>query len=543
MVGTTSAAALPFDDASLVARSLAGNRDAFGGIVSRYQSLICSVAFSATGSISRSEDLAQETFLTAWKDLRSLREPKQLRPWLCGIARNLVHNARRREGRDPSAIAEPIESAADAPAEHPLPTEQAISKEEEAILWRSMERIPEAYREPMVLFYRETQSVERVAAALGLSEDLVRQRLSRGRKLLQEQVLAFVEGALARSAPGADFTLGVVAALPGFSASALAATVATTAAKGSLVAKAAGVLAVFTAFTGLATSLVSGYASARANLNVMRTSQERAVFFRQLKVMAIGGFLLVAALLGLVLPRRFWSAHPLTVVFIGVLVSLAYGVWLVVMLSRYTHETRLVRAEAQRGKPELFLQGTGGSGALEYRSAATFLGLPLVHVRYAPPQQNAGPAVGWIAIGDRAVGVLFALGAMAAGGISVGSVSVGGIAVGGVSVGLVSLGGVAFGLLALGSLSLGLLSFGAFSLGWTSALGAVAVARDSALGGLAVAQHANDDVAKAFAAQHHLVGLFYVLLAVVVVLSVGPAAFMAVWTGRRGGSSSNRGQP
>jgi DNA-directed RNA polymerase specialized sigma24 family protein len=42
-------------------QSLAGNRDAFGWIVARYQSLLCSLAYSATGSLNQSEDLAQET--------------------------------------------------------------------------------------------------------------------------------------------------------------------------------------------------------------------------------------------------------------------------------------------------------------------------------------------------------------------------------------------------------------------------------------------------------------------------------------------------
>ena len=73
---------------------------------------------------------------------------------------------------------------------------QAISQEEEAILWRSLERIPETYREPLILFYREHESVERVAQVLELSEEAVRQRLSRGRKMLHEEVAAFVEGAL-----------------------------------------------------------------------------------------------------------------------------------------------------------------------------------------------------------------------------------------------------------------------------------------------------------------------------------------------------------
>ena len=62
-------------DAELVARSAEGDREAFGQIVTRYQTLICSVAYNATGQIAQSEDLAQETFLTAWRELRQLREP------------------------------------------------------------------------------------------------------------------------------------------------------------------------------------------------------------------------------------------------------------------------------------------------------------------------------------------------------------------------------------------------------------------------------------------------------------------------------------
>ena len=55
-------------DAALVAGSLEGHREAFGCVVARYRSLICSLAYSATGRLSRSEDLAQETFVTAWKE-------------------------------------------------------------------------------------------------------------------------------------------------------------------------------------------------------------------------------------------------------------------------------------------------------------------------------------------------------------------------------------------------------------------------------------------------------------------------------------------
>src|ERR1700745_843712 len=93
-------------DSDLVCHSLSGDRDAFGQIVSRYQSLICSLAYSAVGRLGQSEDVAQETFITAWKHLRLLREPARLRSWLCGIARNRINNFLRREGREPLGKAE-----------------------------------------------------------------------------------------------------------------------------------------------------------------------------------------------------------------------------------------------------------------------------------------------------------------------------------------------------------------------------------------------------------------------------------------------------
>jgi hypothetical protein len=66
----------------------------------------------------------------------------------------------------------------------------------------------------LILFNREHRSVERVAAELELSEDAVKQRLSRGRKLLADEVAAFVEGTLERTTPGRAFTLDVMSVLP-----------------------------------------------------------------------------------------------------------------------------------------------------------------------------------------------------------------------------------------------------------------------------------------------------------------------------------------
>lgn len=107
----------------------------------------------------------------------------------------LVSNAIRRQGDERVHGGEPLDAAREVPGPIPVPSERAISQEEEAILWRSLERIPGGYREALVLSYREHQSLESVAQALELSEDGVKRRFSRGRKFLREQVLAFVEAA------------------------------------------------------------------------------------------------------------------------------------------------------------------------------------------------------------------------------------------------------------------------------------------------------------------------------------------------------------
>ncbi len=208
-------------DAQLVAASLAGERDAFAAIVRRYQGVVTGVIYNRChGNLARSEELAQDTFVTAWQKLPTLKSTERLGSWLCGIARNLANSANRRERQtevttDALAIAE---------AQQDDPTEAAISKEQEQIVWRSLEQIPETYREPMILFYRQEQSVADVASALELNEATVRKRLERGRAMLKEQVAALVEETLSDTAPSPGFSLAVLAALPAIGTKAATAT-------------------------------------------------------------------------------------------------------------------------------------------------------------------------------------------------------------------------------------------------------------------------------------------------------------------------------
>src|ERR1700712_5120851 len=108
-------------DSELVTGSLRGNRDAFRQIVERYKTLICSVAYCATGNLSQSEDLAQETFVTAWGKLSLLREPSKLRGWLCGITRHRTQKYWDRAGRELTYNAAPLADALAAPSPEELP--------------------------------------------------------------------------------------------------------------------------------------------------------------------------------------------------------------------------------------------------------------------------------------------------------------------------------------------------------------------------------------------------------------------------------------
>jgi RNA polymerase sigma factor (sigma-70 family) len=195
-------------DAELLAATRRGERAAFGTLVERYQGVVCAVTYSSTGDRALSEDVAQDTFLAAWRQLDQLREVGRLRAWLCGIARNLARKARRKTSRE--ALVEP----ATEPVSDADPFERVSEHESEALVRSALDRVPEAYREVLVLYYREQRSVREVAAALELSEAAALQRLSRGRQYLAEGVANLVERSLRGALPRKSLVPGVLAALP-----------------------------------------------------------------------------------------------------------------------------------------------------------------------------------------------------------------------------------------------------------------------------------------------------------------------------------------
>lgn len=486
-------------DEDLVLASLGGDREAFGQIVERYQRLLCSLAYSGVGNLSESEDIAQEAFLTAWQKMADLKDPAKLRPWLCGIVRFKASRSRRHDGREPVRGAEDLVALNETVDDAPSVTDHTIREEEQAILWHALEQIPAKYREPLVLYYREHQSIEHVAVELDMKEDAVKQRLSRGRKMLKEQAMAFVEGALLRSTPGKLFTIGVLASLPALSPPAKAASVgAAMAAAG----KGAGAMGKFTLFATIMASvsgLISSVMALRMNLDQSRTKRERRRVVL-VTIALVGSFwAFIGLMFGMVGLASVRPESLGTIAAGNQVLILGFTVGWCCLLFYHMRKQAELRAQERALHPELFTDPRfcEGSKAAEYKSCATFLGLPLVHVRYGMQELGQKPVFGWIAMGDRAVGLLFAWGGVAVGFCAVGAVSIGVFSFGGIAFGFLAAGAVCFGWWAMGGISVGVHALGSLSAtAWETAQGGFFVLSNYvATGKFAVAPHANDAIA------------------------------------------------
>jgi zinc protease len=515
---------------------------AFEVLVRRHQTLVCSVAYSVCGNLALSEDVAQETFWTAWRQRASLEQPEHLKAWLCGIARNLAKNARRKALR-------PIESAmapdvlTDLPTDLPQPFEEAVSREEESLVWQALKHIPEAYREPLILFYREDHSVAEVAGALGLSQDAAKQRLSRGRGMLREQVAELVEGGLRRSRPGRRFTVTVMAGLAAHAAGTKSVLAAAGAAEvgGALMAGgAAGASGALGALVGTLGGLFGGWLGTWGPAQVAPTTRERDAILRAGRRMVLISALFMAALFGLI---YVLAGKPSYLVAWGGWM-VAFWVYVAVECIRLAHEVKRIRAEQDPADlPNETALRSGWAamatrfGDRVYRSETTLLGLPLIDVNLSAPMPPDGiegsssasrdteqrVARGWIAIGDDARGILLAVGSTARGLVALGGRALGVVSIGGLALGLVALGGLGLGVLGIGGLGAGVYALGGGAVGWRSvgglaiawdiacgggafarhaAIGGAAIAGDYAIGGDARARHANDEAARRVLLDH-----------------------------------------
>jgi RNA polymerase sigma-70 factor (ECF subfamily) len=165
-----------------------GEESAFDAAYERYRARIFGFLLRLSGRRDAAEDLLQETFLRLAAKARQLAEDTNLRAWLFTVARNLFISHRRALVVDLDRLErfrifrreeEPITAT---------PFESLASSETERRLEAALARLPEKYREVVLLVGVERMTPAEAAAVLKLKPDAVRQRLSRARGMMKAEL-------------------------------------------------------------------------------------------------------------------------------------------------------------------------------------------------------------------------------------------------------------------------------------------------------------------------------------------------------------------
>jgi RNA polymerase sigma-70 factor (ECF subfamily) len=181
-------------DEELVRQASAGRSEAFDELVTRYQDRVFNVLTRMSGSAQDAEDLAQETFLKAYRALNSFRQGSKFYTWLFRIAVNTGFSRRRQEGRrkshegarlDGGSGEDSDEWSLEAVAPERTDSDPARNLEKEQLRARVREGLREIdpdYRTILVLRDIEGMDYDGIAETLDISTAAVKSRLHRARQ-------------------------------------------------------------------------------------------------------------------------------------------------------------------------------------------------------------------------------------------------------------------------------------------------------------------------------------------------------------------------
>lgn len=177
----SKAAHIDAQERELIARSVAGDQDAFGVLVERYQRLAISIAYRMTGEIQLAEDLAQEAFVKAWLNLPKFRGESSFRSWLGRIVTNSTIDYLR--AHTPEAELSEL-----TPARSESPPVSVLKMELEEQVRAAVLSLPAQSRVALILREYEGMSYKEIASVLGIPMGTVMSRLNYARGKLRKML-------------------------------------------------------------------------------------------------------------------------------------------------------------------------------------------------------------------------------------------------------------------------------------------------------------------------------------------------------------------
>ena len=173
-----------------------GNRFAFEEIVRRYQRRVYATAYRIVRRHEVADDVAQETFIRAFRSLDRYDPQRPFGPWICRIAANLAVN----HVRSPQAREEALpDGHAETPSAAPGPLQGVLETEARTMLDRALEDLPAEQRAVFCLRVFEDLSYKEIADSLGISIGTVMSRLSRAREKLRGALSPYLAAAPGRA--------------------------------------------------------------------------------------------------------------------------------------------------------------------------------------------------------------------------------------------------------------------------------------------------------------------------------------------------------
>ena len=178
----------------LVARVRAGDEEAFRLIFDRYSRPILSFIFDMVGQRDLAEDLAQETFVRAFRLLDGLRDETKLSTWLFSIAKNVARESLRSRRRDAGNVEIDGEEAFELHDQGPTPAGQLLDKELSGVIQTALMRLDEEKRMVFTLKVLQQRSYEEIAEITGFSVGKLKTDLHRARAEMRRRIGPYVGG-------------------------------------------------------------------------------------------------------------------------------------------------------------------------------------------------------------------------------------------------------------------------------------------------------------------------------------------------------------